>query len=123
MRGLNFFLLLLMAACGTITEETPAPGDLTIIITDNQFIPQEITAAVGETVFFHNQDLTLHRILAESAEGSFDDTGLFSSNPIIHDSYGTITIPETAISGDTLFFYSEYITSAMTTPDGIITVE
>ncbi len=123
MRWFFTFLILITVACDSSTEETPTSDSNIIVITNNQFIPQEITVAAGDTVFFHNQDETPQRILSESTEGSFDNTGLFSSNSMIQDSYGTITIPETAVSGDTLFFYSEYLTSAMSTPDGVITIE
>ena len=116
----SFFFFL---SCGSNPVTTTTSDSILILILDGQFIPSEITASAGQTIFFDNRDLTHHQILSQSASDSFDNTGDFSSNVIDIDQVGLIIIPETAVSGDQFFFYSGDRQASMITPNGTITIQ
>lgn len=118
-------LLIHFTACADTTDSllSDTGGSVTIFIADHEFIPSSLTVSAGDTIFFDNQDDTTHRILSESATGVFDDTGVFDTGYININGFGSLTIPDTAVSGDTFYFYSDILQDAMSTPDGTFVVE
>lgn len=119
-----FFVLLFTVACGE--EDIAASADessTTIVILNQTFVPSEITASAGEIIYFYNDDSTPHHILSESAPDLFDDTGTFDSGIIDEGDTRSITIPDTAVSGEEFYFYCDFTNNVMTTPNGTITVE
>ena len=111
----------LFLSCGT-EDSLPTSNHTIIQIIDQSFLPDEIEARAGETIFFQNFDATPHQILSESAPDLFDDTNTFSSGFIDLDEVGLITVPSTALPGDVFYFYSDVLEAAMATPNGVITI-
>lgn len=118
-----FLALTLLIGCQQNNTVTPPDGNATIVIIDQTFTPTEISATAGQILFFYNQDGITHRILSQSANNTFDDTQNFDSGIITDDSFGVITVPESAITGDVFYFYDDVLRSTMITPNGTITVE
>lgn len=118
-----FCLFLFMISCGSDPATTITTEGQTVFITDRQFIPSELNASAGETIFFVNDDATPHIIQSQSAASAFDATGDFESFVIDVDATGFILIPDTAVSGDQFFFYSSILEDTMLTPNGLITIE
>jgi hypothetical protein len=108
---------------GGSNSNTPTDNSSSISILEFSFVPQSITVEPGETVFILNDDTIPHHILSQSAEDAFDDTSLFDSLEIPVDGVGYITIPEDAVVGDTLFYYSSTLEGDMLTPNGSIVIE
>ena len=122
----NFYILLAIAAltfhCGDAESENVDDGQ-TIIIDTMTFIPDELTASAGEVITVINDDDETHTITSESSEDAFDDSGDFDSGILTSGNVSSIVIPEDAVAGDTFFFYCDIHEDAMTTPNGIITIE
>ena len=118
-----FLTILVLASCQQSDTTLPPDGAATIVLTNHTFTPTEITVTAGQVLFFYNQDGTPLHILSESAIGLFDDTQDFDSGIITDNSFGTITIPESATAGDVFYFYDDLLRGSMATPDGTITVE
>lgn len=123
---LRLFLLLVVfgffLSCGE-EQADPSTADSHIIqIINYAFIPSELEARAGDTIFFQNFDDTPHLILSESAPDLFDDTGTFASTFIDIDEVGMITIPAGTAAGTQLLFYSDVLKQTMATPNGSITI-
>ena len=113
-----------ISSCGTNTDETSTSGtSQTITIIDLSFLPASVTVAAGDTLFFFNEDSVSHRILTESAEGLFDNTGDMDTGVIPTGQSISVTVPGTLVSGDSILFYDDEFKDTMTTPDGTITIE
>lgn len=110
-------------SCGSDVATTAASENPAVVITNLSFVPQTLSASAGETVVILNEDAVPHHILSQSAENSFDNTGDFDSQTIPAGKASLITIPDTALSGRTLFFYDEFFKGAMATPNGRVEVE
>lgn len=125
-RGIQILILCVLAVfcvrCDT-EDMFPLEGNQTVFIADYTFSPREVTASPGQDVIFFNMDNEPHRILSQSAEDAFDNTGAFDSLPIPSGEVSSITIPDTAVVGDQFFFYDDYLQDAMATPSGVITIE
>lgn len=91
-------------------------------IIDNSFIPDTLVVEPGSVIFFYNFDTAPHRILSQSAENMFDDTGEFDSGFFDPDSPASIEIPSSAVSGDIYYFYDDVLQDQMLTPNGSIEI-
>lgn len=111
-----------MTACNSTTLSTPPDTSTTVVIQNQSFIPESITVDAGETVFFINNDSLTYQVLSQSADNQFDDTGDIDSGNLPSGAVTSITIDETASSGDVFYFYEFYLQDAMATPNGTITV-
>lgn len=121
---LLFFVLLVTVACGEENITASAnENSTTVVIMDQTFVPQEITATAGEIIYIYNNDSTPHHILSESAPDLFDDTETLDSGIIDEGDTRFITVPDTASAGDVFYFYCDFTNNVMTTPNGTITVE
>lgn len=118
----TLFILFAFISCGSTPAQTITTDSNTIVIIDLTFLPDTTTADPGQTIFFSNQDDVPHQILSQSAVDQFDDTGEFDSLIINSGEIREITIPTTATSGSTLFFYDDFFEDTMVTPNGTITV-
>lgn len=115
--------LVCITACGVFESEGIATDDTTIIITGFTFVPGDITAAPGDTVTFLNWDDYPHRILSQSANDLFDDTGALDSDIIPPGDARTVTVPDNSIRGDIIAFYDDVFRDDMITPNGAVVVE
>lgn len=122
--NLGFIILLVsVSACGDRESLITNPDDKIIFILDGAFVPDSVTVAPGDDVFFLNEDGIPHQIVSQSAENQFDNSGAFDSFVIPPNQIGLIVIPEDAISGTTFFFYDEILLDQMVTPNGSLVVE
>lgn len=123
-RNILFLLIALGSfSCGKENLLTTVPNEQIILIKDYQFTPLTLTVEPGDVIFFRNDDDVPHRILSQSAENIFDDTGEFDSLIIPRGVVGQIEIPSDAVSGSSFYFYDEILEDQMFTPSGILTVE
>jgi len=120
---LFIFILFAISSCGsTPTADPITTNSETISIIGFTFLPDTISADPGQTIFFYNRDAIVYQILSQSAPDQFDDTGLFESLIIETNQVQEITIPSTATSGSTLFFYDNFLQDTMATPNGTINI-
>lgn len=111
-----------LTGCGG-DEDFTIDDDATVFIVEYTFTPTTITAPAGSAVFFYNLDDTPHRILSQTDNDTFDDTGVIDSLLIPAGDIGVVSISSTAVSGAAIPFYDGVLEDAMATPNGIITVE
>jgi plastocyanin len=112
-----------LTSCGEIETDPATNGVQSIVIQNGSFSPISLPAAAGETVFFYNADIDPHRVLSQSDNDAFDDTGVFDTSVITEGGFGAVTVPETARSGDEIPYYDAYFRETMTTPNGVVVVK
>lgn len=93
-----------------------------ITIQNLSFIPKDITARPGETVFFYNNDEHPHHILSQTNVDSFDNSQDFSTEPFDHGDVVAITLPLDAEENEVFYFYCRIFRSTLVTPTGSITI-
>lgn len=118
------FLGALFVSCGGSLESDPAlSGDNVVVLHDLSFDPDSLSAAPGDVIYFYNADDEPHRVLSESDNGLFDNSGVFDTGVIPSSDVLAITVPTTAVPGDVIFYYDAFFEDAMITPNGKITIE
>lgn len=114
-------LAVLFINCGHDPTILTTSENVVVIINDT-FLPQELKAVAGETIFFQNRDAYAHHILSASGKDLFDNTGDFDQI-VLEDAAASIVVPATATTGTVFFFYDDILQAAGETPTGTITVE
>ncbi|HLD45099.1 MAG TPA: hypothetical protein VJC18_06655 [bacterium] len=94
-----------------------------VVILNRQFLPENLVASSGQTIFFSNLDDTPHHILSQSGINLFDDTGLFDTDIIPENGATLIVIPEDVSAGGLLYYYDDIMRGEMHTPTGTITIK
>lgn len=112
-----------MTSCGQDPITNATTETQTITIVEESFVPASVTVSAGDTIFFYNEDTVPHHILTESAEGLFDNSGLFDSLVIDVGEMASVLVPNTVSSGETLFFYCDFFRDSMITPNGQMNVK
>jgi plastocyanin len=111
---------------GTPDSGTPdGGGPFVLTISGFSFSPADFTVDAGTTIEVHNTSGTSHTVTSEATDNAFTHAGV---NGVTFDvSIGgggtaTFTIPANAPTGTVVPYYCAIHTSAMSTPNGHITI-